>query len=105
AALPAFRRARGLAVGGSVDYWRAGDDAASYSSAADAIPGVSASVLAAQSGRSAVALGGGLSYVGRAVRECEANRRCGWPIEASWNYSTVIAATGGRVEKFRSTRL
>lgn len=104
-ARPFYRLARSLALSGSVDYWRAGDDAASYSSAADAIPGVSASVLAAQSGRSAVALGGGLSYVGRAVRECEANRRCGWPIEASWNYSTVIAATGGRVEKFRSTRL
>jgi hypothetical protein len=46
-----------------------------------------------------------VSYVGRAAHECTAGHKCGWPIEAAWNYSTVVSGTGGRVTKFRTTTL
>ena len=82
-----------------------GEDDASYFRSQEAIPGVPASLLAVESSRSALALGGGVSYVGRAAHECEPRRRCGLPIDATWRYTIVTAATGGRVEKFRSTRL
>ena len=101
---PYYRLADNFALSGRLDYWRSGADQASYWRAQDAIPGVSASDLTAGSGGSAMALGGGVSYVGRAAHECEPHRRCGLPIDATWNYTTVIRATGGRVEKFRSTR-
>jgi hypothetical protein len=43
--------------------------------------------------------------VGRAAHECEAGRKCGWPIDASWNYTTVVHGSGDRMLKFRTTRL
>lgn len=104
-AQPFFRLAPLFALSGSVDYWRSGADAASYYRAKDAIPGVSAGDLAADSRRSALALGIGVSYVGRAAHECEPRRPCGLPIDATWRYTSVYAATGGRVETFRTTRL
>lgn len=103
-ARPFFRLAPGLALHGLVDYYRVGADAAEYNSPSDVIPGVSASVLE-EGQRTALAVGGGITYVGRAAHECEPGRKCGWPIEAAWNYSTVVRATGGRVTKFRTTRL
>ncbi len=103
-AQPFLRLARNIAVHGQADYTRIGADAASYYSSGDVIPGLSAGVLD-ESARTALALGGGISYVGRAAHECEPGRKCGWPIEASWTYTTVVRATGGRVEKFRTTRL
>lgn len=103
-ARPFFRLVRNLAVHGMVDYTRIGADDVSYNSASDAIPGLSANALANGS-RSSLAVGGGITYVGRAAHECEPGRRCGWPIDASWNYSTVIRGTGGRMVKFRTTTL
>ena len=103
-ARPFFRLAPGIAVHGLVDYYRVGADAAEYNRPSDVIPGVSASVLA-EGQRTALAVGGGITYVGRAAHDCEPGRKCGWPIEAAWNYSTVVRATGGRVTKFRTTRL
>lgn len=102
---PFFRLAPRFALSGSADYWKAGSDKADWYRAGDAIPGVDPGLLTAQSSRSALAVGGGVSYVGWAAHECERGRRCGLPIDASWRYTTVIAATGGRVEKFRMTRL
>ena len=103
-AKPFLRLVRNLAIHGTVDYARIGPDAVAYDSPADAIPGISANALA-NGTRSSVAVGGGLTYVGRAAHECEQGRRCGWPIDAAWNYSTVITASGGRVVKFRTTTL
>ncbi len=103
-ARPFFRLAPGIAVHGLMDYYRIGADAAEYNRPSDVIPGVSASVLA-EGQRTALAVGGGITYVGRAAHDCEPGRKCGWPIEAAWNYSTVVRATGGRVTKFRTTRL
>jgi hypothetical protein len=104
-AQPFFRLARNFAVAGSADYWREASGSATYYRASDAIPGVPASVLVAQSARRALVVGGGMSYVGRAVQECESGRRCGLPIDASWRYSRVIAGSGGRVPEVWSTQI
>jgi hypothetical protein len=103
-ARPFFRLVRNVAIHGMVDYTRIGADVVAYNSPADAIPGIAASALANGS-RSSLAVGGGVTYVGRAAHECERGRRCGWPIDAAWNYSTVVSGTGGRVVKFRTTTL
>ncbi|HXW96157.1 MAG TPA: hypothetical protein VEI47_01130 [Gemmatimonadales bacterium] len=103
-ARPFFRLVRNIAIHGTVDYSRTGADQDAYNSPADALPGIPASVLA-EGVRSSVAIGGGISYVGRAAHECEPDHRCGWPIEASWNYSTVMTGSGGRVLRFRSTQM
>jgi hypothetical protein len=103
-AKPFLRLARNFAILGIVDYVRVGADAVAYDSPADAIPGISANGLANGS-RSSVTVGGGVTYVGRAAHECEKGRPCGWPIDASWNYSTVTTGSGGRVVKFRMTTL
>lgn len=103
-ARPFLRLARSIAIHALVDYARIGADAVSYDKPADVIPGVSASMLA-EGQRTAWVVGGGVSYVGRAAHECTAGHKCGWPIEAAWNYSTVVSGTGGRVTKFRTTTL
>jgi len=102
---PYFRLARGLALVGVADYWRTGQDDVSYYESNDAIPGISASLLAEDSERSALALGAGLSYVGRSGGDCAERGKCGWPIEADLNVRTVAHATGGRVPKYLSTTL
>ena len=62
-------------------------------------------MLGSSEGATALMLGGGLSYVGRAAHECEDGRRCGFPIEASWHYGTVVSASGAPVPRYRATRL
>jgi hypothetical protein len=104
-ARPFFRLARNFAIHGVASYWREGQGRASYYRAADAIPGVPASLLVEDSRRSALAAGGGISYVGRAVAECEPGHRCGLPIDASWNYSQIVTATGGRVNQSHVTSI
>ena len=104
-ARPFLRLARNLAIHGIVDYWREAKGSASYYRVMDAIPGLPASVLVEQSDRSALAIGGGVTYVGRAVAECQPGHRCGFPIDASWNYSNIVSATGGRVPQPWTTRL
>jgi hypothetical protein len=103
-ARPFFRLARNLALHGVADYWRAGRDEARYESASDSLPGIDAGILG-EDGRSALSLGGGITYVGRGARECQPGRKCGLPIEASWSYTTVASASGQPVSKFRTTRL
>jgi hypothetical protein len=102
---PFFRLARNLAVHGIAEFWSQSTAHAEYPRSIDSIPGVPASVVTAGSGWRFVRLGGGISYVGRAVRECEEGRKCGFPIDASWSYGTVVAGSGGTVPKFRTTQL
>lgn len=104
-AQPFFRLARNFALSGSADYWREAAGSATYYRASDAIPGVPASLLVAESARRALLVGGGVTYVGRAVRECEEGRRCGLPIDASWRFSRVVSASGGRVPEAWTTRM
>lgn len=103
-ARPFFRLVRNFAIHGLVDYTRIGADQVRYNSPLDQVPGIDAGALADKA-RTSLAIGGGVTYVGRAAHECEPGRRCGWPIDAYWNYSTIISATGGRVVKFRTTQL
>ena len=86
------------------DYQRIAQDRTAYDRPIDAIPGLDANILS-EGRRSALALGVGVSYVGRAALECQAHHRCGWPIDASWSYTQVVRGTGDRVTRFRTTRL
>jgi hypothetical protein len=104
-ARPFLRLARNLALHGMADYWREATGRATYYRTEDAIPGVPASVLLEDGGRRALVLGGGFSYVGRAVAECQSGHRCGFPIDASWNFSQVAAARGGRVPQLWTTQI
>lgn len=104
-ARPFLRLARNLAIHGLADYWREATGEATYYRTGDAIPGVPASVLLEDGGRRALVLGGGVSYVGRAVAECQPGHKCGLPIDASWNFSQVAAASGGRVPQLWTTQI
>jgi hypothetical protein len=104
-ARPFFRLARNLAVHGIAEYYSQSEAKAEYPRDIDSIPGVSASVVTTGSSWRFFRVGGGVTYVGRAVRECEEGRKCGFPIEASWSYGTIISGSGGVVPKFRSTEL
>jgi len=101
---PYFRLARNLAILSQFDYQRVSADRAAYDRPSDAITGLDPNIFSLGS-RSALAVGVGVTYVGRSPHECEPGRKCGWPIEASWNYTTVVRGTGDRVSKFRTTRL
>jgi hypothetical protein len=102
---PFFRVARSFALHLQGDWWRQGNDAVSYYNASDSIPGVDAAVMGRNTAASSLALGFGVTYVGRAARECDPGRRCGFPIDVSWNYTNVFSGSGGRVAQFRSTRV
>jgi hypothetical protein len=62
-------------------------------------------VLVEDGGRRAVVVGGGFSYVGRAVNECLPGNKCGFPIDASWTYTQVVAGSGGRVPQLWTTQI
>ena len=103
-AQPYFRLVRNIAITAGVQYWRQGADAAEYLATSDEIFGVSASLLAQDSKRSATLLRGGVTYVGRAAQECRQGK-CGFPIDATLSYERVVAATGGRVSAEGITRV
>lgn len=102
---PFFRLARNLAVNGIAEYWSQSSAKAEYPRSIDSIPGVSASVVTEGSAWKFIRVGGGVSYVGRAVRECEEGRKCGFPIDASWSFGTIVAGSGGSVPKVRTTQV
>lgn len=101
-ALPFYRLARTFAIQGAARYWRRGSDAVSYSSPADAIPGVDAAVLAGDSKATALTLGAGITYANLGGLRPGGT---GLPVEASWTYERVARATGGRVPDANSTRI
>jgi len=96
--LPYFQFAPGFAIVGVVRHWSRGADVVEYASAADAIPGVSASELATDSQRAATILGGGLSYA-------PAQTGAKVPLDAFWIYEGVISASGGFVPKTGTIRM
>lgn len=104
-AQPFLRLARNFALHGSAEYWREATGNATYYRASDSVPGIPASVLVEDGGRRAVVVGGGFSYVGRAVNECLPGNRCGFPIDASWTYTQVVAGSGGRVPQLWTTQI
>jgi hypothetical protein len=101
---PYIRLARNLAILSQFEYQRVGSDRNAYDQPSDSIGGLNPNLLSLGS-RSALAAGIGVTYVGRSPRECEPGKKCGWPVEASWNYLTVVQGSGDRVLKFRTTRL
>lgn len=101
---PFYRLAGNLAAHLQADYQRIASDRTAYDRAIDAIPGIDANIFS-EGRRSALAVGVGISYVGRAALECQPGHRCGWPIDASWSYTQVVHGSGDRMVKFRTTRL
>ena len=91
---PFFRLARTLALQAGLDHWSRGTDAYSYSSPADAIPGIDANVLAEDSKVSATALAVGITYANPGG--LRRNGR-GLPVDASWRYERILGSSGGRV--------
>lgn len=102
---PFFRLARSFALHLQADWLRQGGDAVSYFNTTDSIPGIDAAVLGRNTSATSLALGVGVTYVGRAVRECDPGRRCGFPIDVSWSYTNVFSGSGGRVPQLRTTRV
>jgi hypothetical protein len=103
-ALPFFRLEPSIALRAGVTYWRRSTDRVSYATPSDSIPGVNAQVLGLESAASATIVSGGVTYASEAARGCRGDH-CGLPIEASWSYEGVVAATGGRVPQSRTTRV
>ena len=101
---PYIRLARNLAILSQVDYQRVSADRTAYDRSSDTIAGLDPNIFSLGR-RSALAVGVGVTYVGRSAHECEPGQRCGWPVDASWNYTTVVQGSGDRMLKFRTTRL
>ena len=91
---PFFRLARTLALQAGLHHWSRGSDTYTYSSPADALPGIDANVLAEDSKASATALAVGITYAnpGRLRRG-----GTGLPVDASWRYERILRSGGGRV--------
>ncbi len=92
---PFFRLAPTFAIQGTVMHWSRGEDAVSYLTPEDEIPGVDASVLAQDTKASATVLGIGLTYSNPGLFR-EGGR--GMPIDASWGYERIVRTTGGIVQ-------
>jgi hypothetical protein len=91
---PFYRLARTLALQVGLQHWSRRADQVSYTSPADSLPGLSASVLAEESSANATVLSAGITYANPG-----ALRRggTGWPVDATWSYERVLRAGGGRV--------
>jgi hypothetical protein len=91
---PFFRLARTLALQARLDHWSRGIDVYSYSSPAEAIPGIDANVLAEDSKVNATALAVGITYANPGGLR---RGGTGLPVDASWRYERVLRSSGGRV--------
>jgi hypothetical protein len=91
---PFFRLAPQFAIEGMAMHWSRGEDAVSYLTADDEIPGVDASVLAQDTKATATVLGIGITYNNRGGLRPGAQ---GLPIDASWAYQRVVRTSGGLV--------
>jgi hypothetical protein len=91
---PFFRLASTLALQGTAMHWRRGQDAVSYLTPADEIPGVDASVLAQDSKASATVLGFGVTYNNPGALRPGGR---GLPVDASWGYERIVQTSGGIV--------
>lgn len=92
---PFVRLAPGFAFSAGMIRWSHGADEVRY--AGVAVPGVPASDLAIGTKRSSTALQVGLTYSSLAGITGR-----GTPIEARWAYSSVVSASGGRVDKTKT---
>ncbi len=92
---PFFRLARTLALQAGLHHWSRGGDTYTYSSPAEALPGIDANVLAEDSRANATALAVGITYAnpGGLLRR----GGTGLPVDASWRYERILRSGGGRV--------
>lgn len=100
-ARPFIRLAPPLAIVAGIDYWRRGAAVISYTSQADSIPGVSASVLATGTRANATTLAFGVTYSnpGRLLAG-----GTGLPLDVSWTVERVIGSGSGLVPKVQVVR-
>jgi hypothetical protein len=91
---PFFRLARTLALQAGLEHWSRGTDTYSYSSPADALPGIDANVLAEESKVNATTLGVGITYANPGGLRRGAS---GLPVDATWRYERTLRSGGGRV--------
>ena len=100
-ARPFYRVARTLALQVGVQHWSRKVDQATYPTAADSLPGVSASLLAEETAANATVVSAGITYANPG-----ALRRggTGWPVDAVWSYERVLRAGGGRVPDSHAVR-
>jgi hypothetical protein len=91
---PFFRLARSFALIGSLERWSKGLDAVEYGSEADAIPGVDAGVLAAETDASAILVSIGVTYSNPGALRPGGT---GLPVDAGWSYERIVSASGGIV--------
>ena len=98
---PFYRLARSLALSAGLEHWTRKSDVVSYSNPADAIPGVDASILAAESSANATLLSVGLTYANPGGLRPGGT---GLPVDASWSYERVLRAGGGRVPDTHAVR-
>jgi len=98
---PFFRLAPTVALLGTISHWSRQADEVSYATAADEIPGVSASVLAEDTKANATVLGIGISYANLGSMRQGGN---GLPVDATWSYERVVSAGGGIVPNAHRVR-
>lgn len=94
---PYYRLARALGVVGSAAWLNQGTDEVQYTTPADSVPGIPASVLAEGTGASRLLLSIGLTYSSSGQRADGTN---GIPLDAGWRWETTVASSGGIATKW-----
>jgi hypothetical protein len=100
-ARPFYRLARTLALQAGVQHWIRKGDQVSYSTPADALPGVDATPLAEDSEVNASVLSVGITYANPGGLRPGGT---GMPVDATWTYERVLRAGGGRVPDSHAVR-
>jgi hypothetical protein len=91
---PFYRLARTLALQAGLQHWTRTMDKVTYASAAAALPGVDASVLAEETGANATLLSAGVTFSNPGRFRAGGS---GLPVDASWSYERVLRSGKGRV--------
>ena len=91
---PFYRLARTLALQAGLQHWTRKMDQVSYASAADALPGVDAGVLAEETAANATLLSAGITYSNPGRFRAGGS---GLPVDATWSYERVLRSSKGRV--------
>ncbi len=93
---PMIRLLPSFGIQAGLDYRRESDEQVSYASAGDSIPGIPASLLAADSRIGVTTFSAGVTY--------SRPGKTGLPLDANWTFEQVIAGSGGRVLKTQTLR-
>ena len=91
---PFYRLARTLALQAGLQHWTRTMDQVTYASAAAALPGVDASVLAEETAANATLLSAGITFSNPGRFRAGGS---GLPVDASWSYERVLRSGKGRV--------